>query len=280
MLSFSQRIGIKPTFKELQIESMDNDLRTGLWNVLKLAVLDELAHTRNEHHNLFKKLWINHFKYPIDGLSNDITAKNLSIKKDFFTAEWFEVYDLLEFIAKTRVGIRFNNNFIESSNEVLEIEFSAYRFINDVLAPISNETEISGLKDAFQNTCQFSALQGANSHLTEALQKLSDRKNPDYRNSIKESISAVEATTNIIAGSSKDTLGKALTKLKTKISLHPALESGFKQIYGYTSDADGIRHFLLEDSKCDFNDAKYMLVSCSAFINYLIVKAQKTGIQL
>ena len=30
--------------------------------------------------------------------------------------------------------------------------------------------------------------------------------------------------------------------------------------------------------KCDFEDAKYMLVSCSAFINYLIQKANKIGV--
>jgi hypothetical protein len=29
-----------------------------------------------------------------------------------------------------------------------------------------------------------------------------------------------------------------------------------------------------------FEDAKYMLVACSAFVNYLIVKADKAGIVL
>jgi hypothetical protein len=35
---------------------------------------------------------------------------------------------------------------------------------------------------------------------------LSDRENPDYRNSIKESISAVEAIVNLINGTDSDTL--------------------------------------------------------------------------
>ena len=71
---------------------------------------------------------------------------------------------------------------------------------------------------------------------------LSDRKNPDYRNSIKESISAVESICKIIAEDEKTTLAKALTKLKKRIEIHGSLEEGFKKIYGYTSDADGIRH--------------------------------------
>jgi len=50
-------------------------------------------------------------------------------------------------------------------------------------------------------------------------------------------------------------------------------------IYGYTSDEGGIRHAMLEEKIIDFEDAKFMLVSCSAFINYLIMKSTKSGIE-
>lgn len=63
-----------------------------------------------------------------------------------------------------------------------------------------------------------------------------------------------------------------------KIAIHPALKKGFSNIYGYTSDASGIRHALLDEPNLDFENAKYMLVSCSAFINYLASKAAKAGI--
>jgi len=69
-----------------------------------------------------------------------------------------------------------------------------------------------------------------------------------------------------------------LKKIKDKIGLHPALEKGFGAIYGYTSDQGGIRHAMIDESTCDFEDAKYMLVSCSAFVNYLIMKANKAGL--
>lgn len=92
--------------------------------------------------------------------------------------------------------------------------------------------------------------------------------------------SAIESVAKVISGNTKDSLGGTLDKIKGKLNLHPALERGFKQLYGYTSDDDGIRHALMEDSTCDFEDAKYMLVSSSAFINYLIVKANKAGINL
>jgi hypothetical protein len=37
---------------------------------------------------------------------------------------------------------------------------------------------------------------------------------------------------------------------------------------------------MIELSRMDFEDAKYMLVSCSAFINYLIAQVAKAKIEL
>jgi len=46
----------------------------------------------------------------------------------------------------------------------------------------------------------------------------------------------------------------------------------------FSAKHTGIRHSLFEDVKCepDFADAKVMLVSYSAFINYLILKSSQT----
>ena len=112
---------------------------------------------------------------------------------------------------------------------------------------------------------------------------MSDKKSPDYRNSIKESISSVESVCKLITGNSDTTMGKALEEIEKqgKINLHPDMKEAFKKLYNYTSDASGIRHSLM-DSKTgsDFADAKFMLVSCSAIVNYLILKANQVGIKL
>ena len=50
----------------------------------------------------------------------------------------------------------------------------------------------------------------------------------------------------------------------------PSPKGAFDKLYGYTSDADGIRHALLEEDKVTFEQAKFMLVVCSAFTNYVI----------
>jgi len=70
----------------------------------------------------------------------------------------------------------------------------------------------------------------------------------------------------------------ALKDLKKAIPIHPALEQGFLKIYGYTSDGDGIRHALTDEPNLDQEDALFMLVASSAFVNYLVVKANKASI--
>jgi hypothetical protein len=117
-------------------------------------------------------------------------------------------------------------------------------------------------------------------HLKCSLDRMADRKNPDYRNSMKEAISAVESICKIITKDDKAKFGQALKEIEELLKLHPVLTSAFDKLYGYTSDADGIRHALKDEPNIDIEDARFMLVSCSAFVNYLIGKLNKVGIRL
>jgi len=286
---FSQRIGKRPSVKEIQIESIDDDLKNGLWNIYDLFILSKIPidfsyiYNLNPSYVFSSSLWHNYFKRPVDEVPSRFENVKLRIRDYFFTCSWYEVYDLIESTIRFINEDYFNINtkaLFENFNIILEKEFAGYRFINNILAPITNQVEAMEIEESISVTYNFTLLKGCNTHLKEALSKLSDRKNPDYRNSIKESVSAVESVAKIISNNSKDSLGASLDKIKGKIKIHSALEKGFKQIYGYTSDSDGIRHALTEEANCDFEDAKFMLVSCSAFINYLVVKSDKVGIQL
>lgn len=48
-----------------------------------------------------------------------------------------------------------------------------------------------------------------------------------------------------------------------------AFKEGFVKLYGYTSDEGGIRHAMLEMPDLTAADAKYFLLSCTPFTNYL-----------
>ena len=287
-MKFSQRIGKVPAVKVLQIESLDDDLKNSLWNAFDIYILEEfkndriLARENVKFREFAKILWHYFYKLPIDRIPDNSYSSIEFIRDRFFTGEWYEVYDLIEFMTRINSD-KFDieiDQFKETCNEIFEREFSGYRFIDDTISPITNTHEIEEIEIAINRSEQLTLLKGANTHLISALEKISDRKSPDYRNSIKESISAVESVVKVISEKDGGSLPSAIDRIAGKIKMHPSLQNGYKQLYNYTSDSDGIRHALMDDPNCDFEDAKYMLVSCSAFINYLIVKASKAGLHL
>ncbi|MCZ5936323.1 hypothetical protein O5264_29290, partial [Escherichia coli] len=73
-----------------------------------------------------------------------------------------------------------------------------YTIINGCITPISNDNEIESVQNAVDNGTDSSR-----SHFERALQLMTDREQPDYRNSIKESISAIESLCRKITGNDK-----------------------------------------------------------------------------
>ena len=276
--SFSERLGLVETTPMLQTDSMNDALRNSIWNLIHSLFQNQyqywtpLAHSVAEY---FRKV-------PVDDLSVYDNRCREWLKEYFFSLPWYGVYDFIEFVADKYDEIReysdLSRKDIECfSNEIFEREMSGYRFIGGVLAPISNPAETTEIAGAIEMTSRI-GLDGAHHHLQAALSLLAKKPEPDYRNSIKESISAVESVAKILGKENSKGLSDALDELSKKTNLHAALRAGFNNLYGYTSDEDGIRHAILEEPNVGFDEAKYMVVSCSAFVNYLIAKADAAGL--
>ncbi len=284
-MRFSQRIKKEPVKKEMQFESMDDHLRAGLWNVFYKEIFygysEAYVFENARVYSLFEDIWANFFKYHLDNVPEDADYALEKIKQGFFGLAWTGAYDFAEHVVDNIHLMEFGDDerdhLQKQFNNILEREFSAYRFIDSILSPISNEQEMGVIQEVLEES-KSNNLLGVYAHIKAAQSKLSDRENPDFRNSIKESISAVESVVKIISGNPKAALGQALKLIEDKIDIHSALKEGFGKLYGWTNDSDGIRHALMEKSDLDFDDALYMLVSCSAFVHYLIVKAEKAGI--
>lgn len=280
---FSHRKGIKPPKSKIQTDSMDDDLRNSLWNALLVCYWDKLKSMNyinfyTDFSTLFERLWLKYFKYPLDTLDalNGNWPNNIRrIRKNFFECEWYEVYDFIEFVVDNCPNKSVNKEFIEKCNIVLESELSAYRFVGGKIIPITSEEEILAIEEAIKVP-----IDSVREHLNRSLELLSDRKKPDYRNSIKEAISAVESICKLISGSPKAKLSNALEEIEKKLPFHKAFKSALSNLYGYTSNAEGIRHSIMDQPKLSLEDARFMLVICSSFVNYLKAKAEKAGINL
>ena len=157
-------------------------------------------------------------------------------------------------------------------NRLFEEEYIGYRFVDGHIVAITDEQEISAIETACNNPYE-----GCRKQLQKSVEFLADRDKKDYKNCIKESISAVESICQVIVGDEHATLSAALKLLEDNgVIIHPSLKTAFSKLYGYTSDQGGIRHAEgMFESNVTFEEAKFMLVSCSAFINYMIAEYGK-----
>lgn len=278
MTRFSQRVGATPQLTSIQIDSMSAELQNSLWNLMHdLYQNDNKDWLRVAAHvaKYFRKV-------PVDELSKyDFQCRDW-MKAYFYGLNWHGAYDLIEFIVHNHRNMTPNHRvdpqrIIDAVNIILERELSGYRFIEGVLAPISNKTEADEIEAAIASA-QKSGLKGASIHIRSSIELLGKKPTPDYRNAIKEAISAVESVAKQIVGADVATLDGALKELSDKSDVHGALKAGFSKLYGYTSDENGIRHSILEEPNVGFAEAKYMVVSCSAFVHYLIQKAESAGL--
>ncbi len=278
---FSQRIGLKPVGKLVQREALDEDLRNKIWNILKLQVWDHWepvpgaysmrsrSHEALKLEKMLQSMWFHYFKKPLDVQPQFHEASRGKsyyslLREIFLGGDWHEVFDLLETIIQ-HMPREWRSSAIDFLNSTLKEENSAYRILDVHVVEITDENETSEVSVALEKNINTVKL-----HLRRALELLTDRKSPDYRNSIKESISAVEAICQETTGQPGATLSQCLGVIRRKHKMHTAFEQALMRLYGFTSDSGGIRHALTEESEePTYADAKFMLVSCSAFTNYL-----------
>lgn len=274
MSVFSQRYGYSDN-QGIQYECVGKRLRNRLWNHFFSSEYDSDPLNRGDDS-------LTRIELLMDGLGltfnipRSLTARATNVKKlkeyVFNDMKWYLIYDLIE----RYVGLfdkTTQRKFCKELNEILEDECSGYRFVKGLITPITNKDEIKTIEMAAKT--KYSAV---NTHISKALVLFSDRMRHDYENTIKEAISAVEALCCIITENPKATLGEALKKLESKgIKLHKALQSAMSSLYGYTSDEGGIRHGSIDFAGASSEDAKFMLISCSAFVNYLIEKWEKVN---
>lgn len=266
---FSDRNKIKCENTNMQYKSLDDRTRTMLANITA-GFFDKAYGKYSEGNtgpqNFIKMVYMDVYLQEIQW-NRIIRYENFyeTIKSTILLDDYDNVFSLLEYLARAydEAGLC---DVYEIYNSIFEQEFVGYRFIDGIIVSITDENELESIEQALNTPYDK-----VNGHLEKALILLSDRDKPDYENSIKESISAVEAMCVLILGK-RDTLGAALKQLeKNGLTIHPSMKSAFEKLYGYTSDASGIRHAGdIGGSLSTFEEAKFMLVSCSAFVNYLI----------
>lgn len=286
---FSEANGISVCDSVMQIDELDDITRVRISNCL-YKVLDtfmeecsefcRLAELRDDVGQTFCQKILDEVFCKINFLSDDCCLKWQLLYKDYIAkvisdAPYNEVFDVVEYIVRWIADMPIggmDTYAYTALNNVFEQECVGYRFVDGRIVAITDEHEIAAIDEA----CSV-PFEGCRKHFEKATGFLANRETKDYKNSIKESISAVESVCQVILNNSKAVLSDALKQLeKNGMIIHPALNQAFIKMYAYTSDQGGIRHAEgMFESTVTFEEAKFMMVSCCAFTNYLIAEYRK-----
>lgn len=273
---FSERKGIKHFSDIVQVNSLNERTRNKLY-----TATEEVFCLMDKYNERFQNYFIEFIYEELFSLTKRDIPRVYGYSSYSHTSVFNEIYniintenysDVLTFIEgvikvfsiideDTGNMLNLESRYTNIISNIFKTENVNYRIVNGIVTDLLNEETIKGIEETLENPYTVVA-----NHYSKALELL--YKTKDYDNSIKESISSVEAICQILTVNDKATLGDALKLLKDKI--HPAMKSAFEKLYGYTSDANGIRHSNgLGEGNSTFEEAKYMLISCSAFVNYL-----------
>ncbi len=134
-MRFSERMGFRPVADVIQVDSMNDALRNGVWNILYEMEFgsEQFIGIQNLYGGLALKtepckpgieafsraLWADYHKLPVDSRPNPNSRILEQIRHHFFACAWHAVYDFVEFCL-TYYGDR----LVAPLNSILERELA------------------------------------------------------------------------------------------------------------------------------------------------------------
>lgn len=281
-LTFEQAEGAVPVPVQLQLKEVSPELRALLWNrfyrrlnaATKSDVMGEVpSWLENPWQQILRDMHVYRDHQMVDDFNNRSSVQIERVRSIFEKGDYLAVFGTIQWILRHPAC---PSDLSDEISSVLKYCRAAYGIVDkNTIVPHASEAERQTVERAFADL-SVKEFQGARAHLKQAATSISGG---DFAGGVRESIQAVESVVRILEPNA-NTLSPALAKLETKVGIHGALKAGFSNLYGFTSDEEGIRHALLEKDKAavDQTDALYMLGACAAFVSYLISKARAVGL--
>ena len=281
-LTFSQREGKAPLPEPMRLEHVSKDFRNLVWlavdNAIKRGMffdsnIRQIINAYEKHDSMYHVVSDYTFKvlhWSHDSIDHRPTEHQNLLRETIVEKRYDFVLTLVEFFLRHNSCPQQLQKDLENAFKEVPLAY-AVQIINGLptIVPCFSEESGTATQQAIE-TIEQKGPAGAKTHLHDAVEAINEQR---YADAVRESIHAVESVARTIDPNASKTLGPALTSLeKAGVLNHPSLREGFKRLYGYTSDKQGIRHALLEEGAADvdLDDAVFMFSTCASFAAYLV----------
>ncbi len=220
--------------------------------------------------------------------TSDLKAAKNHAESILQDLEWDKVYDFCERLYShlaTSVGYEWDNEYQETTSKA-----EAQAYIADELQRIFTEESLAfefssgkvnrrGRKHTVEVTTRAQVVLGdpklgsARRHYEKAMSFFRHPAKPDYENSVKEAVCAVEAAGKALFPSAKAaTLGDLAKWLATtsEVSMPRALVQTISGTYGYRSGGNGVGHGGSSGGAATAEVTEYVLAVCASQIIYFV----------
>lgn len=202
---------------------------------------------------------------------NNWSADNIwrEVQYEFYGAEWFRVYDIIEafYIALLELDphgfFKKPQTFQDALNAAFSEDGIGWQLIKGQVVARGDEGFQEAVKSAAADLSKNQRPTAA-SNIQSAVKALSERPKANTSGAVAHATSAVECLLHNITGQTM-TLGKYLDKHSTMF--HGSLKKALDGVYGYASDA-GARHGK-EGQEPSFDEAQFVITTCAAACSLL-----------
>ena len=279
-LTFSQREGKVPLPEPMRLEYVSEEFRNFVWLAVDKAIGQEWIVDEDyregyycENPSMYQIVYdytVKVLHWPHDHIENSPSEHHDLLRKTILENDYDLVLTLVEFILRHNGCLPHLQKNLEDAFKEVSLAYAIQTIKGlPTIIPCFSEESSTATQKAIE-TIEQNGPAGAKTHLHDAAKAINEKR---YADAVRESIHAVESVARTIDPNAGKALGPALTSLEEAGVLnHPSLREGFKKLYGYTSDKQGIRHALLEEGAADvdLDDAVFMFGACASFAAYLV----------
>ena len=103
-LPFGKRLGFETSELKIQLNSIDNDLKTDLYNSFLIFIYNQIEkadrYSESSIINQHKIIWAHYLRQPLDKFPDYNYKFRDFINYQIYNAAWYKTYELFEFLLK------------------------------------------------------------------------------------------------------------------------------------------------------------------------------------